>query len=84
MMTTTTLYGVTITTDSPTMATGGTATMMATATAMVVDGTATMAMVTAMVMDRTATMDMATAMVTKIGNANIVMPIFYLFLYFNV
>merc|ERR1719383_1100653 len=73
MMTTTTLYGVTITMDSATMATGGTATMMATATAMVVDGTATMAMV----MDRTATMDMATATGTKICDANILsFPIF--------
>merc|ERR1719511_23089 len=60
-MMTTTLCGVTITTDLATMATGGTATMMATVTVMVVDGTATMAMV----IDRTATMDMATAMVTK-------------------
>merc|ERR1719414_1940978 len=63
MMTTTTLYGVTIMTDSATMATGGTETMMATAMAMV--------------MDRTATMDMATAMVTKICDANILsFPIF--------
>merc|ERR1719374_387104 len=61
MMTTTTLYRVTTTMDSVTMATGGTATMMDMATAMVVDGTATMAMV----MDRTATIDMATAMVTE-------------------
>merc|ERR1711915_150670 len=82
MMTTTTLYRATSTMDSVIMATGGTATMMATATAMVVDGTATMAMATAMVMDQTATMDMATAMVTKTGDANIVMPIFYLFLYY--
>merc|ERR1711915_102496 len=77
MMTTTTLYRATTTMDSVTMATGGTATMMDMAKAMVMDGTANMDMATAMVMDRNATMDMETAMGTKICDANILsFPIF--------